>query len=347
MVAINLEKLINEVSLRVSGTVTPFIKEEQLHSLYQNLDLAYPILDKILNDDSFNGHKITLTQQSCLFILNEIFSYVVYKIELKHPWAKQFCNDFQHQFAQKVFTTKTHTLILQYLLEALYESQWPIIPEIQTAHCNLIEKLPIDKENNNIETVSALIENIAKLSNGDEFSLYNDLLAQTYQLLPTEVQSVLAIELAYSRLTKVLETAILMLLHPEKIVRQQITMALLDNINQISPISLRRLILMRNWVPKEERQEIDTLIKTSRSLHIECASLSKNQLIDIQSTSFDNLGTQTILIINKIKNKYYIISIQLKENYGIQSPVVSTANNLKELNANQLQIHCMFCMTLQ
>jgi len=195
LTAFNLKNFIKKVGSNIKGNVSPIISDTELTLLYQNLDCASPLLKIILNDKTFNGQQLTLSQQSGLLILNEIFSHILYKMEQQHNWAQEFCSNFQQNFAHCVLNPKTPTLILQYLLEALSESRWPIIKEIQEAHCNLIDNLPMKDKNHSLETITALIENIAKLSHDNEYALYFKLLAQTYKLLPTEIQSIMPLQL--------------------------------------------------------------------------------------------------------------------------------------------------------
>lgn len=332
MTSTALDNIITEISNNIKKEKSPIVPDKTVALLYQDPNYAYTALTLILSDNDDTNNQITLKQQSCLFILHEIFNYIYNKIQQKDQCSEQFSIDFQNYFAQCVFKPSTPIIIMQHLLEALYESQWPIIKEIQNAHCELIESQFEDNESNNLENITTLINNLAQFTHENEFSLYFKILTQTYQLLPTEIQSILAIELAYSNKRKLIETAVLMLLHPEKVVRQQIAMALLDNAHQLSSISLRRIILIRNWLSTEEQQDIDQIILTCRKLQTICAPIQKGRIIQLYANSFDSLGNQKLFITLYAEHHYFLYTLELKENNGLNCSQIKRVKKQEQID---------------
>ena len=74
-----------------------------------------------------------------------------------------------------------------------------------------------------------------------------------------------------------------------------------ENTTQISPISLRRFIVIRNWLPHDEQTPIDTLIQQVRKKGIMPAPYPSSKITKLISSSVDGAGVQCILFETKQK----------------------------------------------
>jgi hypothetical protein len=84
-------------------------------------------------------------------------------------------------------------------------------------------------------------------------------LAETSMLMPAELRAYMTHELGLSPHAVLREAVPLLLLDPEPTVRQAAA-AVLEQVaspETISPVMLRRTLLIRNWVPEAEREAID------------------------------------------------------------------------------------------
>ncbi len=86
---------------------------------------------------------------------------------------------------------------------------------------------------------------------------------------------------------------------------------------RISPIMLRRLISIRNWVPASTRPQLDKLIQRCRLKGVECAPQSPPAIISISATGFDGAGAQSYFIQTKEGRKRAIASVLIKHDRGI------------------------------
>ncbi|MEO1609394.1 MAG: hypothetical protein AAFR90_08605 [Pseudomonadota bacterium] len=65
----------------------------------------------------------------------------------------------------------------------------------------------------------------------------------------------------------------------------------------VSPVMLRRMIAMRNWLPAEQRNALDRSIKTCRQSGVECASWPTTEHGRVLATAVDGAGGLSILCI--------------------------------------------------
>jgi hypothetical protein len=98
-------------------------------------------------------------------------------------------------------------------------------------------------------------------------------LAETSMLMPAELRAYMTHELGLSPHAVLREAVPLLLLDPEPTVRQAAA-AVLEQVaspETISPVMLRRTLLIRNWVPEAEREAIDRLARKMRMKGVTCA----------------------------------------------------------------------------
>lgn len=155
------------------------------------------------------------------------------------------------------------------------------------------------------------------------FELYELLLPQI-QLEPAAAQIALIAELAYSKKAVAHEVAVLMLLHPKVIIRKQVATLLykLSDKNTFTPIDLRRLIIIRNWVPIEERGSIDRLIKHLRKNNLSPAPYGLSKVSSLVGSSMDGAGVVCIMMEAKKAGQRQAAGFLMKLGVGIREPWV-------------------------
>ncbi len=148
----------------------------------------------------------------------------------------------------------------------------------------------------------------------------HELLLPHIQQLPTEEQLALIAELALSKKLIAHENAVLMLLHPESEVRSQVANLLnqLTDKKLFTPFDLRRLILLRSWVPEEERESIDQLILKLKKNKLQPAPFLSTKPSRIISTIVDGAGAGMITFETKQLKKRVVGGMLFKIGFGIK-----------------------------
>lgn len=157
----------------------------------------------------------------------------------------------------------------------------------------------------------------------DPYELY-DLLISQMQLQPVETQLILIHELVLTKKTIPHEVATLMLLHPNEAVRQKILTLFLNVAPEdaFSPIDLRRMLCIRNWLPRTNQHALDKLIKDIKSNGVTPAHYAPSQVTKLVASTVDGAGVQLIMLEAKFKNKRQMGGFLLKLGVGIREPYI-------------------------
>lgn len=125
-----------------------------------------------------------------------------------------------------------------------------------------------------------------------------DLVLQTLQLMESDEAAAMALNMAQSDEALLREIAVLFVLYPEPEVRSLVLQGLARFAADFSPQSLARLILIRNWVPDNERPGIDSCIKAARKAGVDCANFAETKKVEYYVSPIDGNNAQLICIVN-------------------------------------------------
>jgi len=137
-------------------------------------------------------------------------------------------------------------------------------------------------------------------SNGvnDPYAAF-DLVLQILQLMECDEVAAMALNMAQSDEALLREIAVLFVLYPEPEVRQMVVRGLVRFAADFSPQTLARLILIRNWVPENERPGIDSCIKAARKAGVECANFAEEKKVEYYASPIDGNNAQLVCIVSK------------------------------------------------
>ena len=164
------------------------------------------------------------------------------------------------------------------------------------------------------------------------------------QLQPLEIQCTLINELVSAKNTFIQDVGVFMLLHPKKAIRQMVPLIWMDNFvkntTRVSPVSLRRFIVIRNWLPHDEQASIDSLIQQIRKTKIMPAPHPASKITKLISSTVDGAGVQFFLFETKAKNQRTIAGFLVKDGIGIREPFVVHKAHADEFS-NMLDNHTL------
>jgi len=151
------------------------------------------------------------------------------------------------------------------------------------------------------------------------FELY-ELIVPQIQLLPAMKQLAIIAEMAHAKKAIAHEVAVLMLLHPKLAVRWQVANLLynLSDVQVFTPVDLRRLIMIRNWVLPEERDDIDQLIAHLRKNKLSPAPYPLAKISKLVGSSMDGAGVALIVMEFKRNNQRQVAGFLIKIGVGIR-----------------------------
>ncbi|HEX9024353.1 MAG TPA: hypothetical protein VF799_10990 [Geobacteraceae bacterium] len=200
----------------------------------------------------------------------------------------------------------------------LLESRVEILPAIHEANRRrMLSSSMTDEGDPSVDIDTYLGEGLREMGCTDPYEAQDLILEQT-GLMEPEYQIAMIGEMLASSHDLLREIAALMLFHPRPDVRAA-TAAALARVQgaAISPETLRRLIIVRNWFPAEIRKELDAAIANARRSRVECAPLKGNPLHSVSATIIDGAGAQSLWISVGEKRSFDLCNILWKQGAGV------------------------------
>jgi len=81
---------------------------------------------------------------------------------------------------------------------------------------------------------------------------------------------------------------------------------------------LRRLIVLRNWLPETDRPWLDRAIQACRRKGVECASWPQSQVHDALTSGIDGVGAQSLFALAREGRRRAIGSLLIKAEVGVR-----------------------------
>lgn len=144
-----------------------------------------------------------------------------------------------------------------------------------------------------------VLRDLLAVAGDDPFAVHT-MLAETADVMPEGHQAVLATALLGEKSETSSSAALGFLLSSSVHVRKQVCQALAQmraGDGAASPVVLRRMIALRNWLPAADRPDLDAAIKSLRQKSVECAPWSAPAKAEAYVSGFDGSGMQGIFVV--------------------------------------------------
>jgi hypothetical protein len=258
-------------------------------------------------DDALIGAYMLLTAMQLEFIR--------YQVDRGYSWARELIDDFQLSVAAAVEENLLPVIMLQQVILALREARL----EVDPALFNLMEQSMTEESegfSDEPPPIEELLAPLARQGGDNPFEVARMVTEMTYAM-PEEARVVLAQAMFSSDWEVLRETVPLLVMDDRPEVRRGIAGVLANQPGQLSPAALRRLIMLRNWLPQHERATLDKAVRDARRHGVECASWPDPASSEVYASAPDGAGAQGCLIITKNKRKFQLSSVLVKQETGI------------------------------
>lgn len=328
--------LVAAAARRVQQKKPESVDESAYERVKRNPLLADAFLELLLNQ-----HALTRNQQepspgylACLFLLELALTELRYSIDSKRPWAIDAAERIQQKMAAKGFTVEVDARVQADLIRVLHEAGLEVHPEIKTGREKLAEYYGRFIGHKRKPDMDALFNDLAPPGSKDPFQLMEPIMAEL-TLLPEEGQAMVLVEMVQTRNPLIRELAGLMLLYPNREVRIHLPAMYNDlaDATSFSPVTLRRMIGLRNWLPEAERPALDGLIRKVRAAHVECAPMPPPRRVATYASPMDGAGSQAIWNIVGQKRNHRMRSVLIKQGFGIRDTMGLEHMDKKEVES--------------
>ena len=263
--------------------------------------------------------EMSKSYQACLALIEFALTEIRYSIERNRAWAVDAAERIQREMAARAFEVEVDVRVQADLVRALYDAGLKIHPDIKSKTEKLAEYYGRFTARKGRPDMDRLLGELASSGPDDPFELMERLMAEL-DLIPVSGQAYAAVEMARASNPLIREVAALMLLHPNREVRIHVPSMFLElaSPGSFSPVALRRMIGLRNWLPEAERHALDGLIRKVREAHVECAPMPPPQQAKTYGSPFDGSGAQGFWTIVGKNRNHRMISVLVKQGIGIR-----------------------------
>jgi len=262
--------------------------------------------------------KEELRINTALDILSWLLEELRIDMERGRKGSRERMERLQESLARHVFKEGADPQLCAAVGRNLLESRVEIMPVIHEANRRIMFSIADDGEGHApLEIAPLIVEAIGEMNVTDPHESLGIILDQIGLLEPA-CQIAIAGEMLASESALLRETAALMLFHPRQDVRSGVADILSRTKGEsISPETLRRLIISRNWFPPQIRKTLDMTISNARRAKVECAPLKGNVIHSIFATTIDGAGAQSFWITAGAKKHVELCNILWKQGVGV------------------------------
>jgi hypothetical protein len=256
-----------------------------------------------------------------LAILTHQLELIRYRAERGHPWASKMLDDYQEgvrDLAEAQVLDNHEDLFA--LVAALGHAKVPVKPELSEALMGSGPELPdsMPPEQALDLAVRPLIDELARNVTSPFEAM--GAMSETAAVTPPALRCFMAHELALSPHAVMRDVVPLMLLDADAEVRQAAALAL-DQIavpDRLSPVSLRRAIALRNWIPEADRAALDQAIRKARLKGVQPAQWEQTAELAYRASAIDGSGAQSMLFASRSGRSGLFAGLLLKQGFGIR-----------------------------
>ncbi|WP_158746985.1 hypothetical protein [Acidisphaera sp. L21] len=294
----------------------------------------WSLLDVTVAASTVRKRDEALLAASRLLLASQL-ELIRYKLERGHNWAREMLDTFQEKLIALIQAKALPEQDWFDLVNLLKVAKVPIRPEMQEAltmaavdaipgEAPLPQEIP--------QQFRRLLDEIGAAS--DNPFMVVEGLAETGTLMPADLRAYMTHELGLSPHAVLREAVPLLLLDPEPAVRHAAAAVLeqVTNPEMISPVMLRRTLLIRNWVPEAEREGIDQLARKMRVKGVTCAQWVVPSALSIYGSMVDGSGAQSLLVTSLGKRAGLFAGLLLKQGFGIRDAWCDTRVPRREIN---------------
>ena len=305
--------------------------QNELHHYLLTKDTAGDDLARLLAA-SFADEKRADASLRLLFDSLEILRA---ELERSRPGSRQRMERLQNALAQRIIIEQDDPDLSASVTHTLLQSRVEILPVLHDANNRRMLKGAEQSAAGDLsgdEIAAGLCRSIEEMGLSSPFEGMEAML-QLFALGDPGVQIALSGSMLTVGSPFIRDIVVLMLFHPAPEVRQGVSELLAESPGgKLTPESLRRLIVSRNWFPEDIRKTMDQAVSNARKARVECAPLPKLPSLRVQASVVDGAGAQSFQVIIPDGKGFSSCALLLKQGVGVADAFVVPLKTKRELN---------------
>jgi len=315
----------------------------EMHRELQN-ELARYLFEQTNAGDDLAGLLVQLAArprknraslEAALRLLFDALEILRFQMESQRPGADKLMVNLQEALARHVFAEGGATELCAAVTSALLQTRVEILPQLHEAGSRRMlsqggaeaAQLGLDEE----AALQGLFGALEEVGADSPFELL-DGLQEMMAVGDAEVQAGMIGAMLSADSPLLRDTAALMLFNPREEVRSGVARRLAEiEGRHVTPATLRRLIVARNWFPGEMRAAIDRAIANARRARVECAAIPRSIPLNVYASAIDGLGAQSLQAVIPEGKGFVSCSILLKNGIGVADAFMVPLKNKRAL----------------
>ncbi len=293
------------------------------------------LIAMLLQGDRNSEKNDDVTQiETALYILGDTLELLRVDLERNRPGTTGIITRLQKVIAKKIILGDSSAGLCTAITNILMDSRIKLLPILEEANT---KRMMRDAEEQNITMMPGVNPAEALFSSLEEMGLESpfDVVEQMLQiiiLIPANIQTALLAEMMGAKNRLIRDAGPLMLFHPSTEVRRNVSELVAESAEDISPETLRRLIISRNWFPEGIRANIDRAIASARRGRVECAPLQAIVEAKVYASPVDGAFAQSFQTIVPKGKGFVSCAILLKRGHGVADSFVIELPSKQEMN---------------
>ena len=261
-----------------------------------------------------------------------------YRVELEggRLGAKQQMEIFQISLTLHVFLQNEDLDLCMAVANILMQSRVELIPRLREASRKMIAESSARSDLHDLpgeDVLSGIARSFESMGVTSPFEGAQEMLG-LFAMNDPELQTALIGEMMTADDRFLRETAALMLFHHDRELSLEVSKLLAKVEGScITPETLRRLIVSRNWLPETIRKNVDQAIGNARKARVECAPLAKPPAVTVYASSVDGSGAQGFHILVPDGAAVTACSLLLRLEVGLADCFVTPLKSKREVNS--------------
>ena len=330
-----LKQWVDNVALSIDEGSEPDL--QVIVSFLTSPDLAFQIVDLLAEISEEELETRNAYYSACIYALDTCVAQLYSAKENDNKLAAKVLKQLMSHLALALQKGKQTLSYWLPVLNAFYDVQVDLTPELQEAYLELADKEPAPTATEEINHLEMMREMILDMSNLSIFDIAENFFAQSYAM-PPDFFSDLLVDLY--NIPEAQDIALLTLLYPRTEVREFVIATfdqLIDTI-VLTPIALNRLQVIKHWYPPDYQAQFNQWIKIQRKKGVVFQAEKQVPKMKIYATEVDGAGAQGFYIWVKERNHQRLCGLLVKISSGVKDVWITPEMPAKDIAHNFAQL---------
>ena len=266
------------------------------------------------------------------FMLGQTLEQLRQRSEAGNGHATMAMENVRATIAQQMRAGKLVPTAAIALVSAFSRAGIEVGEDIRNAMDHAIVQTGAGQHNLPTPDVDEMLKELVKSCDGDPFLIQSQF-AELTAAMPAELQLSLLEGLVFADDSSLREAAIGWLFAAPAIATPLALMiAEAASRELVSATSVTNLLLMRNWVSEDRRRAIDAIIKAARTVGSVPEKRPAIQVRELLISERDGAGAQSVFASIKQGRKNALVSILIKQGYGVRDAWVASSLSRPEID---------------